>query len=86
MSKTKPQPYVVRPGEKIRLSEIPSDHPDTPFDKKSGYKKIAENAIVMADLARRLYAENKRSVLLVPRHGYGGQRRYDPLSDEGHEP
>jgi PPK2 family polyphosphate:nucleotide phosphotransferase len=65
MSKTKPLPYVVRAGEKIRLSEIPSDHRDTPFNKKSAYNKIAENAIFMADLAKRLYAENKRSVLLV---------------------
>lgn len=60
-----PLPYTVRPGEKIELAEIPTDHRKTPFDKKSASKKIADNAEVMEDLAKRLYAENKRSVLLV---------------------
>lgn len=59
------QPYIVPPGESVLLEDIPTDNPSTKFDKKSAYKQIADNAEVMADHARRLYAENRRSVLLV---------------------
>jgi PPK2 family polyphosphate:nucleotide phosphotransferase len=65
MSKTDAQPYIVRPGEKFTLADIPTDNPETGFKKRSGYARIEENAEVMADLAKRLYAENKRSILLV---------------------
>lgn len=59
------RPYTVTPGEMIRLDEIPSDHEGTRHDKKSAYKQIDANVEVMADLARKLYAENRRSILLV---------------------
>lgn len=58
-------PYTVKPGEKIDLKDIPSVIEDSGYEKKSAYKRIAENAIVMAGLAKKLYAENKRSILLV---------------------
>jgi len=62
--KNKAKPYTVKPGEKIDLKDIPSSI-EIDFNKKSAYKRIAENAVVMADLAKRLYAENRRSILLV---------------------
>ena len=59
------KPYIVKSGEKIRLEDIPSEVSETGYNKKTGYKRIAENVVVMADLAKKLYAENKRSILLV---------------------
>ena len=47
------------------LSTIPTQIPDGKFSKKSAYRRIEENVEVMADLAKRLYAENQRSILLV---------------------
>ncbi len=58
-------PYTVRPGEKVALEAIPSDYRGTKYDKEIAATIIAENAVVMAGLATRLYAENKRSILLV---------------------
>lgn len=57
--------YIVKPGEKIRLKDIASEISDTSYNKKSAYNRIAENVVVMADLAKKLYAEDKRSILLV---------------------
>ena len=59
------RPYTVKPKQKVDLKDVPSDFRDTNFDKASAYKKIGENVEVMRDLAKRLYAENQRSVLLV---------------------
>lgn len=58
------KPTIIRAGEKVHLKDIPSEI-ETGYDKKSAYQRIAENATVMAGLARTLYAENKRSILLV---------------------
>ena len=60
-----PQPFVLRPGEKCKLDKIESKPDVGKWDKKSARKRIKQNAIEMADLARRLYADNKKSVLLV---------------------
>jgi PPK2 family polyphosphate:nucleotide phosphotransferase len=66
MNKSGPlKPYTVKPGERIKLKDISSEVGKNGHDKESGYERIAENAIVMADLAKKLYAENKRSILLV---------------------
>jgi PPK2 family polyphosphate:nucleotide phosphotransferase len=65
MSKKNIAPFSVTPGDKFKLAEIPSRIKDPGFTKKSAAKRIADNAVVMADLAKRLYAENKRSILLV---------------------
>ncbi len=66
MSKPKTvKPYTVEPGERIKLKDIPTTVKDPGYNKKSAYKKIASNAVVMADLAKKLYAENRRSILLV---------------------
>ena len=59
------KPYIVGSGEKIELAKIPSDFQDSDFSKKKAYKRIEANAVVMAGLAKQLYAENRRSILLV---------------------
>lgn len=58
-------PFTVEPGKNIRLADIPSKIKESGYKKKSALKRIAENALVMADLAKKLYAENRRSVLLI---------------------
>ena len=55
----------MEPKKKLDLDKIPTGPVDTQFDKKSAYKEIERNAEEMADLFRRLYAENTRSILLV---------------------
>ena len=57
--------YLVTPNEKITLADIPSGPTSDHWKKKRACKQIAANAIEMAELAKRLYAEDKRSILLV---------------------
>ena len=52
-------------GSKIKLADIPTRIETDDFDKKSAYKRIEANANEMADYVRRMYAENKRAILLV---------------------
>lgn len=60
-----PKPFLIQPGDPCDLDQIPS-HVDTDqFDKKSARDRIKENAKEIAQLTRQLYAERKRSVLLV---------------------
>jgi PPK2 family polyphosphate:nucleotide phosphotransferase len=65
MSKKSPKPFTIKSGQDVCLKDIPTDLEDTDYKKSTGYKKIAENAVVMAGLAKKLYAEDKRSILLV---------------------
>ena len=58
-------PFVVKPGNKVRLKDVSSEVNDSGYSKKLAYKKIAQNAVEMAEMAKKLYAENKRSILLV---------------------
>ena len=60
-----PDSIQFEPGSKIKLADIPTRIETDKFDKKSAYKQIEKNAIVMAEHARRLYAENRKSILLV---------------------
>ncbi len=62
---SKASPYIVSPGESVDLSSIASGPTSEDWKKKSALKKIAANAIQMADFAKRLYAEDQRSILLV---------------------
>ena len=59
-------PHHIKPGKSVKLKDLstgPSDKID--FGKKDALKRISENAVEMAELAKKLYAEDKRSVLLV---------------------
>lgn len=60
-----PQPTIFAPGTPVDLANIACGPVDTTYDKKSALKKIKANAKLMAHYAGRLYAENKRSILLV---------------------
>lgn len=61
----KAKPILFEPGTSCQLDEVPTAVAAKGYDKKSAKKKIKQNAKRMADLARRLYAEQKRAVLLV---------------------
>ncbi len=59
-------PHTVKPGSKVKLKSIPTGPSEKiSFDKKAARAQIASNAVEMAELAKRLYAEDKRSILLV---------------------
>jgi PPK2 family polyphosphate:nucleotide phosphotransferase len=60
-----PKHFTIEHNAKVNLADIPTGPGETEYDKKSAYKKIEKNAKEMADLFRRLYAENTRSILLV---------------------
>lgn len=60
-----PKPITFKPGSKVNLEEIPTRVEQDEFDKSSAVEKIESNAEEMADLARCLFAENRRAILLV---------------------
>jgi len=60
-----PQPLRLSPGKKCDLGEFDANAGSEAFDKDSAKKQIKKNAVAIADLARRLYAGHRRSVLLV---------------------
>ena len=60
-----PKSFTFKPGTDINLADFKTRIEKTDSNKKSAAKQIQKNAIVMADHARRLYAENRRSILLV---------------------
>ncbi|MEO0532136.1 MAG: polyphosphate kinase 2 family protein [Planctomycetota bacterium] len=59
------QPITAKPGETLKLDEIDPRKVEGGWDKESAAERIAENTARSQDLAYRLYAENKRSLLLV---------------------
>ncbi len=58
-------PITIKPGNKVNLSKIDPRKVDGDWDKESAYDQIAENTQRSRDLAYKLYAENRRSVLIV---------------------
>lgn len=59
------QPITFPPGHKFNLKELSARYEGDEWDKKTGRARTAENAEALSQLGYRLYAENKRSVLLV---------------------
>ena len=59
------QPLTVPPGTNVRLSDFDCRYVAGDWDKKSAAQQIARNTEITRDLAYRLYAENRRAVLLV---------------------
>jgi PPK2 family polyphosphate:nucleotide phosphotransferase len=57
--------WTSPPGTPIRLNELDPAFHDPQFDKESARRRIAENVKVLDRLGYRLYAENRRSLLLV---------------------
>ncbi|MEM9187048.1 MAG: polyphosphate kinase 2 family protein [Planctomycetota bacterium] len=60
-----PKPVTFKPGDKIELAGIDPRKVDGDCDKASAAERIANNTEASRQLAYRLYAENKRSLLLV---------------------
>ena len=59
------QPLCVAPGRKIRLRDFDADYTGGIKNKKQAEAELNENIVVLSDLGYRLYAENRRSLLLV---------------------
>jgi PPK2 family polyphosphate:nucleotide phosphotransferase len=59
------QPLTVPPGTPIRLADYDPRHVEGDWKKKSARGQVEENSEATANLAYRLYAENKRALLLV---------------------
>lgn len=60
-----PKPFTFEPGSKISLDDLKTHVTAKKHDKDSAKEQLKKNAEEMADLARRLYAENKRALLLI---------------------
>jgi len=59
------QPLTVPPGQPIRLADFDARYRGDADGKKEAKKELQENREALADLGYRLYAENRRSLLLV---------------------
>ena len=59
------QPLSVRPGKRVRLKDFDADYSGGLKNKKDTKEELDKNIAVLADLGYRLYAENRRSLLLV---------------------
>ncbi len=60
-----PEPITIKAGNKCVLAKIDLAKRDPKYDKQSAEKRIKQNAERMSELANILFAENKRSILLV---------------------
>jgi PPK2 family polyphosphate:nucleotide phosphotransferase len=56
---------TVAPGKQIRLDRFDSSYAGGVEDKQEAKKRLDRNIEALADLGYRLYAENRRSLLLV---------------------
>src|SRR5687767_8678701 len=59
------QPLTPPPLSKVKLAEFDPAHVEGDWNKESAEQRLEENTEALADLAYRLYAENRRSVLLI---------------------
>ena len=59
------RPLTLPPGDKFHLRQLDPRMVNGDWDKQSAKERIAENTEMTRDLAYRLYAENRRSILLV---------------------
>jgi PPK2 family polyphosphate:nucleotide phosphotransferase len=59
------QPLTVSPGQKIRLSDFDPAYSGGVDDKLAAKAELEENTAVLSDLHYRLYAENRRALLVI---------------------
>ncbi len=59
------QPLTFAPGTEIRLDDLSPDYTGDIAGKKKALEESAENTEALTDLGYRLYAENRRALLLV---------------------
>jgi glycyl-tRNA synthetase beta subunit len=58
------QPLSVAPGKRVRLADFDPGYTGG-LDKKDAKAEFEENTAALADLGYRLYAENRRALLMV---------------------
>jgi len=61
----KHQPLRIAPGQKVRLADFDPAYTGGVKNKKRAQAELEENIAALAELGYRLYAENRRSLLLV---------------------
>jgi PPK2 family polyphosphate:nucleotide phosphotransferase len=59
------QPLTVAPGTKFRLADFDAGYTGGIKNKKKAEQELDENIAALDDLGYRLYAENRRALLLV---------------------
>jgi PPK2 family polyphosphate:nucleotide phosphotransferase len=59
------QPLTPPPLSKVKLADFDPGYVADGWTKETAEKRLEENSVALADLAYRLYAEDRRSVLLV---------------------
>ncbi len=59
------QPLCVAPGQRVRLRDFDAAYTAGIKNKKDAQAEIDDNIAVLGDLGYRLYAESRRSLLLV---------------------
>ena len=59
------QPLTPPPLSKVKLDDFDPRHVEGDWNKDSAAAELAANAAAIGELAYRLYAENRRSLLLL---------------------
>jgi PPK2 family polyphosphate:nucleotide phosphotransferase len=59
------QPLTPPPLSKVKLADFVARHVQGDWTKESAKLRLEENSVALTELAYRLYAEDRRSVLLV---------------------
>jgi PPK2 family polyphosphate:nucleotide phosphotransferase len=59
------QPLTVPLGQRVRLADYDARYADDSWTRESADKQVAKNTAAISDLAYRLYAENRRALLIV---------------------
>ena len=59
------QPLIPKPLSKVKLADFDPGHVAGDWTKETAKQRLEKNVAVLTDLAYRLYAENRRSVLLI---------------------
>lgn len=62
---SKSQPLVVSPSRPVQLADIDPRYADGKWTKESATAQVEANSAAIADLAYRLYAENRRALLVI---------------------
>jgi len=57
--------FIVRPGQRVKLSDRDPDYTAGLKKKRDVEKRVRENVARLSDLQYRLYAENRRALLIV---------------------
>lgn len=57
--------YRIEPGQRVRLSDIPADDTGKYASREDAEKDLAQDLERMFELQNRLYAENKRALLVI---------------------